>query len=259
MPENEYNHFLLLFVAVRIISCNIHNKYFPIASKLFEMYVKEYASIYGGHNVGSNVHNLIHIIEDMENCNVRNIMEISTYKYENALRTLGLKLKHTNRPLEQIVCRTIEQNILESNPHEKYHSNEFPSTQFKPKVSCCYNFQNIRRFKKIEFAPNIILSSRNSNKSWFMTKSKEIVKFEYVEVNNSLDFKLFGKKINGKNSFFENPVNSMKLDIYECDVEFESDLKTFDLECIATKMICLSYKKKIVLIPLLHTLEILNK
>lgn len=255
MPENEYNHFLKLFVAVRIVSCNIYTNYFPIASKLFKAYVEEYVSIYGRHNVGSNLHNLVHIIEDMENCNVGNLMEISTYKFENALRMLGLKLKHTNRPLEQIVCRTIEQNKLESNSQ----FNESQSTQFEQKVSYPFILGNLKVFKNIEIAPNIILSSRNSNNSWFMTKSKEIVKLEYIESNNGLEFKLHGKKIKEKNMFFKSPLNSINLDIFECDNEVESDLKSFNLECIGAKMMCISCKNKIVFIPLLHTLEFFNK
>lgn len=255
LPDNEFNHFLKLFVAVRIVSCGIYSKYFPIASKLFKKYIEEYALIYGRQDVGSNVHNLCHIIEDMENCNVKNLMEISTYKFENALRMLKLNLKHSNRALEQAVCRTIEQNELTSNSQ----SNHIQSTKFEPKVSFSFYSEGQKLFKKIEFAPNIILSVRNSNNSWFMTKSKEIVKLEYVESNDGLSFKLYGKKIEKKEMFFESPINSMRLDIYECDIKFDDELKAYDLNCIEAKMMCLSYKNKIVLMPILHTLEILNK
>lgn len=157
MPEREYKHFLMLFVAVRICSCRIYTKYFGIASKLFKMYVEEYESIHGRHNIGSNIHNLVHIIEDMENCNVGNLIDISTYKFENALRILGLKLKHTNRPLEQIVCRIVEENNLKSNSQVQ----EIRSTQFEPTVSYRFNLGDRNVFKKIEIAPNVFLSSRN--------------------------------------------------------------------------------------------------
>lgn len=59
--------------------------------------------------------------------------------------------------------------------------------------------------------------------------------------------------------FFKNPVNSVKLDIYQLDEEFESDIKTFDVDSIEAKMMCLSYQTKKVFIPILHSLEILNK
>lgn len=216
------------------------------------MYVKEYESIYGRHNIGSNVHNLVHIIEDMQNCGVGNLMEISTYQFENALRMLGLKLKHTNRPLEQIVCRTIEKNKLESNSQVNERSK-----QFEPEISHRFNYRDRTVFKNIQLAPNITLSIRNSNDSWFMTKSKEIVKLEYIDGH---EFKLYGKKIKEKQMFFSSPINSMKIDVYECMFEFESDLTSYCIQSVEAKMMCLSStQNRIVLIPLLHTLENLNE
>lgn len=131
LPEVEYNHFLILSVAVRICSCNKYKAYIPIASKLFKIYIETYINIYGRHSISSNVHNLIHISEDMQRCDVGNLMEISTYKFENCLRLLSLKLKHTNLPLEQVARRIIEKENLD-NLLEK--TCILDSEQFKPKT-----------------------------------------------------------------------------------------------------------------------------
>lgn len=251
MPEHEYNHFILLFVAVRICSCSVYKKYHPLASKLFALYIDQYKTIYGKHHIGSNVHNLIHIVEDLKNCNIDNLSKISTYKYENTLRLLGLKLKHTNRPLEQVVCRIMEENKVKSN-----HQNNTSVKAFKPKVSHEYEFENRKVFRTIEIAPNVSLSNRKSNNSWFLTKKKEIVKFDFADGN---DFKLFGKKVKENQSFFIDPISSIKLDIYESAAELDGNLKSFDIDCIEAKMIRLSYKDKFVFIPLLHSLENLSK
>lgn len=223
-----------------------------MASKLFEIYVENYKHVYGFHSIGSNVHNLIHIVEDLENCDVENLIQISTYKYENALRLLGLKIKHSNRPLEQVVCRIIEQNKLKSN----CESNINYPIRFKPQVWYEFKFENRRVFKKIEIASNVILSSRKSNDSWFLTKFKEIVKFEFA---NGIDFKLYGRKIKEKQTFFDNPISSAKLDIYESDGLLEENLHIFNVESIEAKMMCLSCKSKFVFIPLLHSMENLKK
>lgn len=251
LPDHEYNHFLLLFTAVRICSCNIYTKYYSLASKMFEMYVEQYKLIYGYHTIGSNVHNLIHIVQDLINCNANNLINISTYKFENALRLLGLKLKHTNRPLEQVVCRLIEQNHHKSN-----FQNRIEPTEFKPKVFYGLKLENVEVYKKIEIAPNLFFSSKKSNNSWFLTKKKEIVKFEYAGRRN---FKLYGKVVQEKRPFFNNPITSTKLDIYASDIQLENNVKGFNVESIAAKMICLSYQNEFVFIPLLHSLEILNK
>lgn len=201
--------------------------------------------------MGSNVHNLIHIVQDLNNCNTANLINISTYKFENALRILGLKLRHSNRPLEQKVFRLIEQNKHKSNSH-----NIIEPTRFMPSVFYAFNCENLEVYKKIEIAPNIFLSNKNTNNSWFLTKTKEIVQFHYAE---QMGFKLYGRIVKEKSSFFLNPINSNKLDIYESDIQLENDLKCFDIKSIAAKLICLSYRDKFVFIPLLHTLEILNK
>lgn len=216
------------------------------------MYVEQYKSIYGWHSVGSNVHNLVHIIEDLENCHVDNLIKISTYKFENALRLLGLKLKHCNRPLEQVVCRITEQNRLNSN----FQKNTNNLKQFEPKVCHEFKLENQNVFKTIEIAPAVTLSSRKNNDSWFLTNSKEIVKFEFV---SGSDFKLHGKTLKEKEMFFNHPISSTKLDIFESDAQLDNNLKSFDISCVQAKMICLSHKNNFVFIPLAHSLENLNK
>lgn len=130
LPEVEYNHFLLLSIAARICSCNNYKNNVRTASKLFRIYVEQYVKIYGRHSISSNIHNLIHITEDLQYRDTGNLMEISTYKFENTLRLLGLKLKHSNRPLEQIACRLIEQRKLQQskitfNVHEPFQPKVF--------------------------------------------------------------------------------------------------------------------------------------
>lgn len=247
LPVREYNHFLMLFVAVRICSSEAYKNKLEFAAKLYRLYVQQYELIYGRHMIGSNIHNLIHIIDDMRSCGVGNLIDISTYKFENRLRLLGMDIKHTNRPLEQVVCRTVERNSL---PHSKI---SFDSTLFEPKVSH-ESKNNPGVYKKIEFAPNVILSSRKRGDSFFMTESKEVVKFEYVS-KDEFGFKIYGLKIKENWPFFTTPINSTKLDIYASNCEFENDLELYEIESIQAKMICLSCEKQFVFMPLLHTIK----
>lgn len=252
LSEVEYNHFLLLSVATRICSCNNYKNHLKIASKLFRIYVEQYMEIYGRHSISSNIHNLIHVTEDLEYCGSGNLMEISTYQFENTLRLLGLKLKHSNRPLEQIVCRTIEQNQLQQSKI-KFYVHE----QFQPEVFYEKQHENHGSvFQKITIAYDTMLSSRKDKDSWFMTKSKEIVKFKYA-VKKKNRFKLFGMQIAHEQMkpFFTNGITSTKLDIYTSSNEFENDLQSYDLKSIEAKIMCLTYENQFVFIPLLHTLE----
>lgn len=102
LDEKEYAHFVTLFCAVQICSCEVYIQYQTLAETCFKSYIKNYGTLYGDHSIGSNVHNLEHVVEDMQRNKVGNLIEISTYKYENSLRMLGLQLKHGRLPLEQI-------------------------------------------------------------------------------------------------------------------------------------------------------------
>lgn len=147
-------------MATRICSSNKYKDYLPIASRLFRIYVEQYITIYGRHSISSNVHNLIHVTEDLQHCNTSNLMEISTYKFENTLRLLGLILKHTNRPLEQIVCRLMEQNQLQCpvaiDVHEQQHIKSFRPEVFHEKRN-----GNRSIFQKNCISSDVMLSSRN--------------------------------------------------------------------------------------------------
>lgn len=222
LPEVEYKHFLVLFVAVRLCSCDVYKSHLSIASKLFNLYVQQYATIYGRHTISSNVHNLIHVSQDLLYCNTGNLMNISTYKFENTLRLLSLKLKHTNRPLEQVVCRLTEQKELQisktsfinySSVHEPFGVKGFCETR--------HQNQPISIFKKILISKDVILSSRRDKDSWFMTKSKDIFKFKFAL--KDVCFKIYGQKIKQKGPFFINPITSTKLDIYISDGKFDDD------------------------------------
>lgn len=104
LNDAEYQHFLLLCSAATICNCNAYKTLIPIATNMFNAYIKEYIRLYGTHTITSNVHNLAHVTEDMIKHNIGNLSEISIYKYENCLRLIGLKLKNCNKPLEQIAA-----------------------------------------------------------------------------------------------------------------------------------------------------------
>lgn len=236
---------------MRLCSSKIYKHYRPIASKLFNIYVKEYVTIYGQNSISSNVHNLIHVVEDLQSCGADTLMEISTYKYENALRMIGLQMKHTNRPLEQVICRSIERDKIQSD--SKFDT--IQSIQFRPNFLREFKLGTDLFYKKIAIKPGVVLSNgrKSCNDAWFMTTLKEIVKFEYANKGSEL---LYGYKIKEKRAFFSSPLNSMKIDIYQCPNKLEDNLEAFSINCIQAKMMRISYNKDdLVFIPLVHSLD----
>lgn len=86
LPEDAYSHFLQLFCAIRICSCqrlfNI-SEYVQVADSLIRDFIEEYICIYGIDSISSNVHNLSHLIDDVKRFGI--LPKISAYPFENML------------------------------------------------------------------------------------------------------------------------------------------------------------------------------
>lgn len=120
--HDEYEHFLLLCCACTVVSCNVYKDYIPLATNMFRVYVQEYIRIYGRHSISSNVHNLIHITDDLIQNNIDTINQIS------------MKLQNCNRPLEQISRRLIEISQIKTNSLNVEDLNQPIGPVFQPHV-----------------------------------------------------------------------------------------------------------------------------
>lgn len=266
LEDDEYDHYLLLSCACTIVSCNVYKKYIALAKNMFKTYVKEYINLYGRHTITSNVHNLIHIADDLIENNIDTIDQISTYKYENSLRLLGMKLQTCNRPLEQISRRLIEifhlKTDLLANEDASVHERidiyrDRNCVKFSP--WCSYELKTKKGcYSQITIKPDVVLSSRKLGDQWFLTRSGDIVKMIFAtKVENS--YKVCGLTVMSKSEFFSKPIKSTYLNIFKSNSNsLSTELCIHELNSIAAKMLCLQLESDFVFIPILHTLEILK-
>lgn len=258
LNDDEYNHFLILSCAVRICMNGGLKDYWLIAEQMFKIYVQKYSLLYGEHNIGSNVHLLTHIVEDMKAHKVESLMDLSTYKYENKLRLLGMKLRHGNLPLEQVSRRLIEMSQLRI----KNDSHRLPMVEkFVPQL--LYQNQNVlfggvMSYKTIKISSNLILTSKKINDSWFLTKNDQIVKMQCAKFENNKFF-IMGIAIENKTDLFTTPIKSNKLKIFRSDGKLENEPRTFEINDVASKMMYLPFKNEFAFIPIIHTMECLSK
>lgn len=101
-----YHNFMVLHTAVTILSCDYYHQHISVAEQLIKDYINQYAQLYGSDSVGSNVHNLCHIVQDVKNYG--NLSQISSYAFENYLGKIKMLLRSGNRPLAQIAKRIRE-------------------------------------------------------------------------------------------------------------------------------------------------------
>lgn len=66
LRDEEYCHFIKLVCAVHICSVDKYRSFLRIAKMPFGDYIEGYIELYGIDSIGSNVHNLCHIVEDVE-------------------------------------------------------------------------------------------------------------------------------------------------------------------------------------------------
>lgn len=250
LDDDEFNHFMILSVAVRMCSSSMYRNYLPIAEKMFKNYVENYGCLYGEHTIGSNVHLLNHIVEDLRANDTSNLMNISTYPFENCLRLMKLQLKHGYLQLEQIARRIIEKSQLQS-------SSCFDLVKFTPQVSMPFTYGSVKVFGKVLISCDVILNSKKNADSWFLTKTDKIVKMVYAKIEHN-EIKIIGSALKLQHAAFTYPIDSMRLKIFASNAETEDVLTVYGLDSIVSKIMHLPYKNENMFIPILHTIDSLS-
>ena len=106
LKSSLYNHFTSLSVATRILCSAQYNQHYDYAHELLCYFVKKFSQLYGKCNLSYNVHNLIHIVNDVKKFGP--LDSFSAFKFENYLYKLKNQLRVSKSPLEQIHNRILE-------------------------------------------------------------------------------------------------------------------------------------------------------
>lgn len=246
LPSNIYNHFMVLCAAVTICSSDEYRAYLPKARELFIEYVEYQSDFYGIHSLSSNIHNLIHIVDEVERFG--NLNKLSTYEFENCLGGIKSKLKLYNKPLEQIAGRLIELANLNMT------TVDFDNNPFKPILRQKYEFDqgvSLVAFKDIFVRPNVLLTNRKLGDRWFLTNKSEIVEMQYAFVQNGENF-IRGIPILDKTDFFKYPFSSHFINIFKSKLT-KGTATNFKINEFKVKLVRLSISEECVFIPLLHS------
>lgn len=105
-----YKHFVSLSVAVSILlmqDAGKRNQLLHYAKQLLKHFVTNSERLYGNNFLVYNVHNLLHLADDVSvhNCSLN---ELSAFPFENFLQTIKKSMKCPANPLVQ-VCKRIEE------------------------------------------------------------------------------------------------------------------------------------------------------
>lgn len=108
LSDKYYKHFLLLFVACRILHNNNQvSQNSEYAKELLRKFFFLLPTLYGDQSQTLNQHNLIHVADDVQNLKM-DLSCISAFWGENYIGMLKKYVKSPNKPLTQIVNRLSE-------------------------------------------------------------------------------------------------------------------------------------------------------
>ena len=122
LSNEQYKHFLSSSIAISILltdNIDIRSQYINYARKLINYFVSKSPSLYGECFVVYNVHNLLHLVDDVEHhkCSIN---DICCFPYENHMQRLKKEVRNAKSPIIQVCEREHEyDNVLISLPKKK--------------------------------------------------------------------------------------------------------------------------------------------
>lgn len=241
LPPDDYVNYLYLFCAIRICSTEKTLQLLDVAENILKDYIEQYIELYGIDAIGSNVHNLCHLVADVRRFG--SLPSISSYPFENKLYCIKNLLRHGNRPLAQVANRIVE---LQSVMRETNIGDNNESSMKQIKIG--------KKAKLVKLADGFELSANLKNK-WFLTKEKDIVEMKYGTRLADGNIYVYGSRIKEKKEFFKLPFSSTFIDIY-CSYGSVEEPVLFCCSEIECKMVSLKYNEQVVFLPLLHTVDL---
>ncbi|EZA51355.1 hypothetical protein X777_10004, partial [Ooceraea biroi] len=179
---------------------------------------------------------LLPFVNDIENI-AKNGINVNGSNYCYPQYNIKNRVKHSPKPLEQVINRTLEINSL---PISKYYERKYPIIHQSKKTL---------DISKVEYNGFIISQKTNDNCCLLSNSTVLIVKKFFIK-NNVLYIR--GNKVLRYKSFFTIPCDSKKLNIFMIDNSVES--VTVEAETVTRKCFCIPLDNNCsVVIPLLHT------
>lgn len=236
---------MTFFCAVRLASSNayLHTNYGLIRS-FFHNFVAQFKEIHGGEFMTSNIHNLLHVIDDIERFGL--LPSISAYPFESYLGKIKSIVQAGVNPLPQIARRLIERSNVSA-----------PIAYLK---RCVITIKKEKCTIEIR-ERNFMLCNHRFADSWFFTQGK-IIKMKCALKKDGHTF-VKGYALRTHCNFFTFPIPSSLMNIYSSDV---SDMTTEEIVVntleIVCKFLCIrnddNNMKMKVNIPILHTEKLCN-
>ncbi|KAB0790333.1 hypothetical protein PPYR_04728 [Photinus pyralis] len=241
LSTDRYLNFISLHVGMTILASEHFQHLILYALDLLKYFVKTFQTIYGIENTSHNVHNLLHLPEDVRLHG--RVDNFSAFDFENFMQSILKYVRKSHKPLQQIVKRYLEK--MSSVQNNKEDITTFPLA----KDQLLLGIDKMEHFKSLVFQ-NFVLKI-NFPDNCCCLKNGEIINItSIIKINRCLE--VVGKQYLCKNSFFDRPCESADINIFKvCDSNLGSS-QHFKVSDIDYKCMKLKYEGQNVIMPFLH-------
>lgn len=210
IPKSYYLHFMLLHTAIRILATpHLCQTYNYLARNLLQKFVRNYGNLYGEEYISHNVHNLVHLVDDVIKFGC--LDNFSSFMFENYMHTLKKKFQIGRRPLQQVVKKIYQeqlyfkskkhvhfpvlnkltnQQLIKSKVVSTYKSVAFERFQFITNKKDCYAILKNGHFVKI-----LEISSCGVDIFFLATVFSKLQPFSYTDQMVDLQFGTISKDV----------------------------------------------------------------
>lgn len=117
---------------------DLYKIYLNYSRNLLKYFVEKYGEIYGKKFLSYNIHNLIHVCNDVKLLGP--LDTFSAFKFENYLYKIKSNIRNNGRPLEQISNRIFEKSSFVSKQLKTY-----PTKIFSKGILIGLDFKNFKK------------------------------------------------------------------------------------------------------------------
>lgn len=247
LSKPQIIHFNALNCAVRILcdprECVRNNGY---AQDLMIYFVDNMELLYGEETLIYNIHNLIHIPEDVLNHGP--LDSFSCFPFENFLQKIKLMMKDGAQPLAQFIKRITERSIhLIPSDNSKTGYNYLNKRKNRLDHQLPPGYTNFHQEIQLQ---DFLLTDKSPNNCCYLSNNSVIL-VEHICYHNEIPV-IVGRQFINTHPITDYPCDSRNLRIF--DERELSELQTWNIDEIDRKGFVVSYNADSVYVfPLIHS------
>ncbi len=232
LSEELYSHFLLLHVAIKLLSDKVHCKVHEVVEyckDLLYFFVRDSTVLYGKRFISFNVHSLIHIPDDVKKYG--SLDSYSALRFENHLGKMKHLVRKSAKPLAQIVNRLTEihESVKISAKEDESSVRVSQQHWYGPQL----HGNGGKQFKKLQYGPWRFSNSCPDN--CLFIKNEGPILVENLIANDNGEVAIIGRLYTKTDDLFQHPLPSRRIGTYLVSNHDLSELSSWPLTSIVCK------------------------